>query len=280
VDVRDLRSVVDRVGYLPTSVTEPRYRIYSPLSGRPPERPPTEYHEIAFYDCRPVADRLDLDRDGVNLRRGSPATEQHYDDEFVREYYYSEVEQLVKGVTGAAVVLAFDHNVRSADDARRQQVGAQPPVDAAHGDYTESSGLRRVQQLLTERGEPDSGLARVSIVNVWRPLTELVQDRPLAVCDPRSVSMSDFVETAIDHFGDDVSRPRHSGQIYSLRFNPEHQWLYVSEMRSDEFLLFKTYDSASDGRARFVAHAAFTNPACPEEFVPRESIEVRTAVIY
>jgi hypothetical protein len=280
VDVTHLRSVVDRVGYLPVSVGRPRYRIYPPSSGRPPERPPTEYHELPFYDCRPVVDRLELDRDGVELRRGSPATEHHYDDEFVREHYYPEVELLVKAATGAAVVLAFDHNVRSADGVRREQVGAQPPVDAAHGDYTDRSGLRRVQQVLAERGEPDSGLVRAAIVNVWRPITELVQDRPLAVCDPRSASMSDFVETAIEHFGDDVSRPRHTGQIYSLRFKPEHQWLYVSDMRSDELLLFKAYDSVTDGRPRFIAHTAFTNPACPQEFVPRESIEVRTAVIY
>jgi len=35
-----------------------------------------------------------------------------------------------------------------------------------------------------------------------------------------------------------------------------------------------------DGRARFMPHTGFNNPECPPEFVPRESIEARTLVVF
>ncbi|MGE3286864.1 MAG: CmcJ/NvfI family oxidoreductase [Pseudonocardia sp.] len=280
MDLTSLPTVADRVGYLPASARHPRYTIYPPSAGRPSERPPIEYHAAVFHDCRPVLDELLLDRDGLAFRRTAAATDDLFDDEFVRGRYYAETETVVREVTGARAVVAFDHNVRSADRARREEAGAQPPVDAAHGDYSEGSGHRRVREVFVDRGVRITDATRTAIVNVWRPICAVVQDRPLAVCDPRTVSPDDLVETAIDHFGEDVARPRHSGQIYSLRFSAAHRWLYLADMRSTELMLFTAFDSATDGRPRFVAHAAFTNPTCPSGFTPRESIEVRTAVVF
>ncbi len=51
-------------------------------------------------------------------------------------------------------------------------------------------------------------------------------------------------------------------------------------MQPDEVLLLKCYDSRKDGRARYMPHTGFRNPACPDDFVPRESIEARTLVIF
>jgi hypothetical protein len=51
-------------------------------------------------------------------------------------------------------------------------------------------------------------------------------------------------------------------------------------MQPDEFLLLKCFDSRVDGRARFTPHTAFENSACPRDFVARESIEVRTLVVF
>jgi len=51
-------------------------------------------------------------------------------------------------------------------------------------------------------------------------------------------------------------------------------------MRDDEVMLIKCYDSADDGRARFVPHSAFVDPTTPAGAPPRESIELRTLVFY
>jgi hypothetical protein len=45
-------------------------------------------------------------------------------------------------------------------------------------------------------------------------------------------------------------------------------------------LLLKCYDSAEDGRTRFVPHTAFLDPTAPADAPPRESIELRTFVFY
>ena len=281
VDTGGFNSVVGQIGYLGEVWGRPKYRIYPPSSGRKSENPPREYHEVRFYDCRPALGQLDLDRDGFVVRTHVSATQNLYDDEFVREHYYPEIQALVKETTGALEVLAFDHNVRSANAARQVQAAIQAPVDAAHVDYSDRSGQRRVQQLLEAHGKSHLSQHRAALINVWRPLTGPVQDKPLALCHPRSVSPGDFVETDIDHYGgDDLSQPRHSGQIYSLRYSPEHRWFYVADMWPNETLVFKCYDSLGDGTAPFTPDTAFANPDCPPAFVPRESIEVRTVVIY
>jgi hypothetical protein len=51
-------------------------------------------------------------------------------------------------------------------------------------------------------------------------------------------------------------------------------------MDRDEALVFKVYDSATDGRARFTAHSAFDDPTSPPNAAPRESIEMRTIAFF
>ncbi len=63
-------------------------------------------------------------------------------------------------------------------------------------------------------------------------------------------------------------------------YTPSHRWFYASAMRRDEVMLIKCFDSANDGRARFVPHSAFVDPTTPAGALPRESIELRTLVFY
>ena len=51
-------------------------------------------------------------------------------------------------------------------------------------------------------------------------------------------------------------------------------------MTRDEAIVFKVYDSADDGRARFTAHGSFNDPNTPDDAPPRESIELRALVFY
>ena len=43
-----------------------------------------------------------------------------------------------------------------------------------------------------------------------------------------------------------------------------------------EAIVFKVYDSAKDGRARFTPHTSFQDPTTPPGAPPRQSIEART----
>jgi hypothetical protein len=236
---------------------------------------------MSIRDARPIAGRLRLDEHGFELGTHPSAFADFYDEAAVRARYYPEVERLVQKHLGALAVVVFDHNVRSAARAARGEIGVRLPVDQVHNDYTEQSGPKRKLEVLEAAGRSALADRRVAFVNLWRPIVGPVLDNPLAVCEAPSVAPRDLVPTDIHHFGeDDLEHPRHSGQIYSVRHNPAHRWFYVSAMRPEEFLLLKGYDSKADGRARFMPHTGFVNPACPPDFVPRESIEARTLVVF
>jgi hypothetical protein len=277
----ELPAVDAQLSYLAPGDDAPQVRVYPPASGLATVRPASALHVVSIRDARPIADRLQLDEHGFELHARRTVFADFYDEAAVRERYYPEVERSMREITGALAVVVFDHNVRSAARASRGEHGVRVPVDQVHNDYTEQSGPRRKREILDAAGRADLADRHVAFVNLWRPIVGPVLDNPLAVCGARSVSPADLVVTDIHHFGEeDLEAPRHSGQIYSVRYNPGHRWFYVSEMRPDEFLLLKCYDSRADGRARFMPHTGFQNPACPSEFVPRESIEARTLVIF
>ncbi len=277
----DLPAVEAQLSYLAPGDGPVEVRVYPPASGLATVRPPSAQHVVAIRDARPIADRLRLDEHGFELHSRRTVFAEFYDEAAVRERYYPDVQSVVRAIMGALAVVVFDHNVRSAARAARGEHGVRTPVDQVHNDYTEQSGPKRKREILDAAGRSDLADRHVAFVNLWRPIVGPVLDNPLTVCDARSVSPEDLVPTEIHHFGeDDLTVPRHSGQIQSVRYNPEHRWFYVSAMRPDEFLLLKCYDSRADGRARFMPHTGFRNPACPSEFVPRESIEARTLVVF
>ena len=119
--------------------------------------------------------------------------------------------------------------------------------------------------------EPLAG--RFAIINVWRPIAGPVLSTPLAVCDAQSVAPADLVPT-------ERRAKDRIGEVQQVLFNPAHRWFYFPTMQRDEALLIKTYDSATDGRARYTIHTAFDDPNTPEHARARESVEVRTLAFF
>ena len=98
-------------------------------------------------------------------------------------------------------------------------------------------------------------------------------DRLSPVSAARTIDQHDLVES-------DLVYKNRVGETYSVTYNPAHQWYYAPELRRDEALLLKCYDSKTDGRARFAPHTAFQDPTAPADAPPRESIELRTFVFH
>ncbi len=279
--VSGLPAVLASVSYVNAERGPVQVRVYPPNSGKASERPPAVRREVSIQDARSIAGDLRLDRHGFELHRVASRFTEFYDEAAVRDRYYPEVSRIMRDVIGALEVVVFDHNVRSAVRAARGEVGVRVPVDQVHNDYTVQSGPTRKQEVLEAADRTHLSNRRVAFVNLWRPIVGPVQDNPLALCSAASVAPDDLLDTNIHHFGEgDLEMPRHSGQIYSVRYNAAHQWFYISDMLPDEFLLLKNYDSRNDGRARFMPHTGFKNPACPGEFIPRESIEARALVVF
>ncbi len=252
--------------YLAPMDERPYYYVGSPPEGRPWRNTRGDRRRLPVADAR-QATEASLDREGFALARLVSAADP-WDPRDVRGRYLPEVEALVREATGAARVVAFDHNVRS--EARAD--GAQAPVRFVHNDYTLGSGPQRVRDLMPA-DEVDELLARrFAVINVWKPIARPVQRAPLGFLDARSLVQEDFVAT-------DLRYPERTGEVYSLLWREAHRWAHYPEMQPDEALLLKCYDSAAD-RARFTAHSAFDDPATPEHAPARESIEVRTLAFF
>ena len=265
--------VTATLNYLADTERQPRTYAYAPPAGAGARRPEVARHEMRIGDVRGFAGELSLDGHGFALVRNRSRVGDFYDAEEVKEIYYPEVAELVGRVTGADKVVVFDHNVRSAPMAERGENNAAKPVKYVHNDYTEKSAPERVRDLVDEAEAEERLSHRFAFINVWRPIVGPVRDTPLAVCDARSMRSGDFVPT-------DLIYPDRTGEVYSVRFNPDHRWWYVSEMQPDDVLLLKCFDSATDGRARMTAHSAFRNRTCPPDARPRESIEVRALALF
>ena len=124
-----------------------------------------------------------------------------------------------------------------------------------HCDYTENSGPLRVRQLLPN--EADELLKhRVAFYNFWKPLRQTVEERPLAMCDVTTSTQNDFITMKLRYRDRD-------GEIFVMRYSPQHRWWYFPRMTPDHAIMLKTYDSETDGRARFVGHSAFEDPTSP-----------------
>ena len=83
-----------------------------------------------------------------------------------------------------------------------------------------------------------------------------------------------------DWLATDLKYPDRTGEVYRVAFNPEHRWFYVPNLQPDEILLLKTFDSAKDGRARYMPHTAFADPATVPGTEKRQSIESRVLAFW
>lgn len=265
--------------YADPTVKDPAYFLCPPPANaeqRDPGRVPAQ-HQVE--DVRSYMSTLHIDQQGLAFVQQQSAITNFYDDAAVRNTYYAEIQELVMAHTGAKEVFVFDHNVRSKDmagsDQTAQRAPIQNPVKSVHNDYTEISGPQRVRDFLPERAEALVN-RRFAMINVWRPIVGPVLQTPFAVIDASSISKEDFIPI-------DLVYTDRVGQIYMVRDNPKHRWLYLSEMQHAEVMLLKCYDSDLNVPARFTAHSAFELPSQPDDTEPlpgRQSIEVRTLAFF
>ena len=231
-----------------------------------------EQHTVTVYDGRPRVERIGLDGEGFKLVRHVSRVSDFYDDDEIGAVYEDEIIDLVKRHTGASRVVVFDHTRRADSDELRQEKVVREPGRVLHNDYTERSAPQRVRDHLGAEAEALLE-RRYALINVWRPITRPAQTAPLALCDARTIAPEELVAT-------ERRAPGRVGEIYQLAFNPAQRWFYFPQMKLDEALLIKVYDSATDGRARFAAHGAFDDPTSPPDATPRESIESRTFAFF
>jgi hypothetical protein len=263
-----LRSVEAEFNYVVPSAERPVVYLYRPPAGVPAQGGRFEKRRMAVHDARPLVAHLSLDVEGFCLRNHRTVVRDFLNETELRTVYYPEIARLAQDAAGASHAWVFDHTVRASAGGNDGFGAVRTPVRAAHCDYTVASGPQRVRDLLPEHVAANVLERRFAIVNVWQPLKGPVEEAPLAACDARTVSPQELVATEMRY-------PDRTGETYALAYGPSHRWFYVPQMRAGEALLMKTYDSATDGRARFTPHSAFDLPATPRDAPRRESIETR-----
>jgi hypothetical protein len=230
----------------------------------------TELKEVELADGR--AAELSLDRNGFELVEHRTQVRSFFDPGELKSVYYPEIERLIKARSGASRVVVFDHTLRSGSEQEREEKLIREPVLSAHNDYTEWSGPQRVRELMGD--EAEALLAhRFAIIQVWRAIDQPIRANPLAVADARSIAPEDLLVAERRY-------PHRVGQTYRLKYNPRHRWFYFPQMRRDEAIVFKVYDSEKDGRARFTPHTSFEDPATPPGAPARQSIEARALAFF
>ncbi len=264
--------VVGTLNYTSSKDGESEWYIHNPEPGIAEQTPQLEPHSVRIFSARSKGDEFTIDTAGFQLTQHKSGVADFHSEEEVRAVYYPEMEKLVKRLTGASRVLIFDHNLRSTEFADESKVLRKPSA-SVHGDYTVTSAPRRVRQLLPADQAEDLLKKRYAFINVWKPVGHPVETNPLVLCDARSVIAKDFVRTALRYTD-------RTGEIYTFQYNPNHRWFYFPWMQPDEALLIKCFDSKTDGRARFVPHTSFEDPASPPDARPRVSIEVRTIAFF
>src|SRR5215211_4090033 len=130
--------------------------------------------KVVMRNGRLHANEYKLDVDGFRFVRHDTKVQNFLDEAEVKRVYYPEMEALIKAESGAKRVVVFDHTLRTADDAFREQQKIREVVRRAHNDYTEWSGPQRVRDILPD--EADELLERrFAIIQVWRPIRHPVE---------------------------------------------------------------------------------------------------------
>jgi hypothetical protein len=270
-------TVQAELNYLRNNGKRPVNYTYEPPPGVPRNSGEVDTRRVAIRNARlaaPTGD-LSLDSSGFQLvkHRSALADADDYASEArIKAIYYSEVETLLRAVTGAQKVVVFDHTLRDGTP-EHGRAGVREPVRRVHDDQTFESAPRRVPRHLPKEEAALRLKRRFAIVNFWRPIGETVQRTPLAMCDARSIDVADLIPS-------DLVYPDWTGETYSFAYNPKHRWYHVPQQRTDEVTLLKIYDSQTDGTARLTAHTAFDDPTTPTDAPARRSIEVRSLAFW
>lgn len=226
-----------------------------------------------IHNGRLLAEEFSLEREGFVLVRHDTRVTDFYDEDELRSVYYQEIEALVKRESGASRVVIFDHTLRAQDEGIRAERKVREPNRSVHNDYTDWSGPRRVRDILPADEAERLLQGRFAVIQVWQPTRNPVRTNPFAIADARTLRAEEMIPAQ-------RSYPGRVGETYQIKYGPEHRWYYFPAMTRNEAVVFKTFDSARDGRARWTAHTSFDDPTSPPDAPGRESIEMRTLAFF
>jgi len=246
-----------------------------------------EPHEVVIRDIRSATGGISLEEQGFMLARHASEVARTREivetnavaqsgQPPVNKAYYDELLPLIEELSGAREVIpqATGLTVRfSARSKRQSWAGA---AGFIHLDVTRQSIERFLKFSLAALTREIAPWKRVVMYQTWRTITDPPQDNLLALCDRRSVPISDvaFYDAIIGDQGTALE----TVEARSCRYGPGHRWWYASNMTPRDVLVFIGYDS-KEPEAVQPFHTGFDVPGC-EHATPRGSLEARFFAFY
>lgn len=198
--------------------------------------------------------------------------------------YMPEIEALIRD----RLLPGHKLEIRQSPHLVRRGPGSNPYAQGVHqdhgltpDDYQESlEAFSTPEYAEAWRARYDqTDVAGFMLLNFWRTvyMDEPLQHMPLTICHPASVAAADLVPAALVDF---APSGKNTNQL-SLRYNPDHRWLYYPQMTAGEVLVFKIFEyfkDAPDAGLKTVFHTAFKHPDTPADTQERQSCEHRVGV--
>ncbi|KAG0646408.1 hydroxylase desaturase asaB [Hyphodiscus hymeniophilus] len=251
---------------------------------------PKKVHNIEVLDIRALEPQPTVKDIGHEIVK-SPTTltvEQLLNDttpegkSFIKENYWPEAASLVQQQSGAAHVEPWHFSVRKQtvgyhpDEIFFMRTGVSQPASTLHIDNNHDTAFDHMKRELGEEKAKSmvEKYKRWAIFNVWRPIGIPVQRWPLLFVDyshvPGSMQYDQDTERIFR-----VDNPEYyKSHDNFLKYHPEYQYRYASNLTPEEALIFKDYDSRKD-KIRGTPHGGFQDDATAKDAPARNSIEVR-----
>ena len=215
-----------------------------------------------------------------------------WSDEQVIGVHHAEMEQLARSMTGCDRALVSSHIKRGPDQAARHEDLA--PISFVHSDF--APGYDDLIRRMYREGGGDSSRAalerngltaadiqraqRMVILQFWRNIGAAKMDFPIAFCDARSISFDDARAFLVhDYAGSGIDFEALA--IMAPSESSPQRWYAFPELRPDEVIAFRTYDSdlVRDATTYFTPHSAFRDAEVEIGRPARQSIELRATCL-
>jgi hypothetical protein len=198
------------------------------------------------HDVRGAEHQFSIAKHGFAFCKHELGQNKFLDAEQVERLYLPQMEALLhQKVEDVEEVYFFDWRIRKNVEIKKSIIDANDkmqhllPARHVHIDQTPSAAIGRIRLHLP--ADADRWLqGRVRIINLWRPLVDVVEERPLAICDMRSIDPNDLVEA--DHI-----RKQYNGTNYYAKPSNHYRWHYLRRQTCHEVTLIQMFDSAQQG---------------------------------
>lgn len=196
----------------------------------------------------------------------------------IESEYWPECAGLVKKHTGAIEVYPYHWRYRRAQEdmsltAPSKDTASKPGLLFHIDSDAETAETNLRETLSAEEAERWLKSRHWGIVNVWKPIGDPAIQYPLALLDIGHFDWATDIETLL-------TKNNYKKHIKAVKYRDSYKYYYVKDLRPDEAIMFRNFDSRDGGANGGVPHGAVDDVNTPKDSPLRRSIEVRCLVLF